>query len=137
MAGGSQMKSKAVLSLAAHAADRSSDVRSDFLAAFDRLKSGKASTVKLGPREQIRPAAVAREAGRARSQLYATHSDILVMIDEENERRKGKQNSRAKGEWEIDVLRALNKQLLAEKELLARENYQLLHRIRELEAGGN
>lgn len=122
-------------SLAAHAADRSSDVRADFLAAFDRLKKGKGKAARLGPQELIRPAAVAREAGRARSQLYATHSDILVLIDEENERRRGKRKPQVKGESDVDRLRALNKQLQSDKEQLAQENYRLLNRVRELEAG--
>jgi hypothetical protein len=127
-------KNKAAGGLADNAKDRALDVRHDFILALRRLVAGETQRVKVRPKQKITPALLAREADRARSQLYTTHADLLSQIAEANEKRttaaKANKKIRQKSEQE---LRDIINQLSRDKELLAQQNYRLQHRIDDLE----
>jgi hypothetical protein len=82
---------------------------------------------------RITPAAVAREAGRSRNPLYATHRDIL---DEIAAAAAGPGPAKdlaarvAELEAELAGLRANARRHAEEKRMLASENLTLLHRAR-------
>jgi hypothetical protein len=82
---------------------------------------------------RITPASVAREAGRSRNPLYATHRDILDEIGAAaNAAGPGKDLAArlAELEAELAMLRAEARRHAEEKRMLATENLVLLHRAR-------
>jgi hypothetical protein len=86
---------------------------------------------------RMTPASVAREAGRSRNPLYATHRDILDEIEAATGRPAPMRNLAtriAELEHELAVLRADARQHAQEKRELASENLTLLHRTRSAEA---
>ena len=86
-----------------------------YRAALARLVRGEGRHPDhIGQVVRITPAAVAREAGRSRNPLYATHRDIL--------------------EAELARLRADARGHAEERRELSSENLTLLHRARSAEA---
>lgn len=117
------------------AKDRAVDVRHDLLLALKRIEEGKAQRVKIRPRQKITPAMVAREAERARSQLYATHRDVLGRISEANAKRNLAESESKKGQRRAESeLRELIVRLSRDKELLAQHNFRLQCEVDELKA---
>lgn len=109
-----------------------------YRAALARLVRGEGRHPDhVGRVVRITPVAVAREAGRSRNPLYATHRDILDEIDAA---RGGPTPARdlaarlAELEDELAALRADARRHALEKRELASENLTLLHRARSAEA---
>lgn len=89
-----------------------------------------------GKSVRITPAAVAREAGRSRNPLYATHRDILSEIEAAAAGpgpAKDLATRVAELEAELAELRAAARRHAEEKRMLASENLALLHRARMAE----
>lgn len=86
---------------------------------------------------RITPASVAREAGRSRNPLYATHRDILDEIEVATggpTPMRGFAARIAELEVELARLRADARRHGEERRELASENLTLLHRARSAEA---
>lgn len=105
-----------------------------YRAALARLVRGEGRHPRhAGQPIRITPAAVAREAGRSRNPLYATHRDIL---DEIAAAAAGPGPAKdlaarvADLEAELAGLRANARRHAEEKRMLASENLTLLHRAR-------
>jgi len=105
-----------------------------YRAALARLVRGEGRHPRhAGQPIRITPAAVAREAGRSRNPLYATHRDIL---DEIAAAAAGPGPAKdlaarvAELEAELAGLRAIARRHAEEKRMLASENLTLLHRAR-------
>jgi len=108
-----------------------------YRAALARLVRGEGRHHQhAGQPIRITPAAVAREAGRSRNPLYATHRDIL---DEIEAAAAGPGPAKdlaarvAELEAELARLRADARRHAEEKRMLASENLTLLHRARTAE----
>lgn len=117
---------KSAAGIVEDAKNRAIDARHDFLLALKRIQERAALHVRVRPRQKITPAMVAKEAERARSQLYATHRDVLEKISEANAKRDlpKQEVNRQRRKTELE-LRALIATLSRDKELLAQQNYRL------------
>jgi hypothetical protein len=112
-----------------------------YRAALARLVRGEGRHPRhAGQPVRITPAAVAREAGRSRNPLYATHRDLLEEIAAAAA-GPGPAPGTAKDlavrvtelEAEVAQLRADARRHAEEKRMLASENLTLLHRARTAE----
>jgi hypothetical protein len=116
------------------AKDRSMEAHEDFILALRRIETGKSEKVKIRPRQPITPTMLAQEAGRARSQLYATHRDLLERLKEVNAMRVSVSSEKKKSDKKSELdLREIITRLSRDKELLAQQNFRLQRRIDELE----
>jgi hypothetical protein len=109
-----------------------------YRAALARLVRGEGRHADHAGRVvRITPASVAREAGRSRNPLYATHRDILDEIEAAAGAETPARDLAARVnelEAELTRLRAEARRHAEEQRELASENLTLLHRARTAEA---
>lgn len=117
---------KNVKALKDNAAVREQQAYIDLVDALERCKTGNTKNIKIGSAKKITASLLAKEAGRSRSIIYATHSELLDEINKINRSRGNKhQKERLDRERKDKTLRQTIEQLNLDKKGLAQENYRI------------
>lgn len=123
--------------LRAHKADSAKETRQELELAIRRIVNGNPKRVKKGT--PLSPAAVAEEAGVDRSTLYRFHEPVLTEIRRTTDATPQKKLREKSGALAVATAKAKEYRQMLEAEQvnlqkMARENYALSARVRQLES---
>lgn len=125
---------RAVKALNKHKAEQEEENHNNIVQALVRIKNGTTEKIRLKRLGKVTVKNLALESGVSRASLYGNHKSLLDELDKlNNNRTSGATDRRKERESKAETDKALIRELLRAKEMLAQENYRLNEENKSLE----